>query len=39
MRTILVRTGKFREADLQTAPVEPDAVINSIAELPDWLDQ
>jgi HAD superfamily hydrolase (TIGR01458 family) len=39
MRTILVRTGKFRDADLQTAPVEPEVVINSIADLPDWLDQ
>ena len=38
MRTILVRTGKFRDTDLQTAPVAPDRVINSIAELPDWLD-
>jgi HAD superfamily hydrolase (TIGR01458 family) len=38
MRTILVRTGKFRESDLQTAAVEPDAVIDSIAQLPAWLD-
>ena len=33
----LVRTGKFDEARLATAAVPPDAVINSIAELPHLL--
>jgi len=32
IRGILVRTGKFREADLQSE-IKPDAVINSIADL------
>ncbi len=35
MRGVLVRTGKFREADLQSA-IEPDAVLDSIAALPEW---
>ncbi len=39
MRTILVRTGKFREADLDAAHTRPDAVLDSICALPDWLDQ
>ncbi len=33
-RGILVRTGKFREGDLDNSSVQPDAVIASIAELP-----
>jgi HAD superfamily hydrolase (TIGR01458 family) len=32
---LLVRTGKFREADLEGA-IRPDAVLHSFAELPDW---
>ena len=39
LRTILVQTGKFRQADLDHSPIEPDAVIGSIADLPDWLDE
>jgi HAD superfamily hydrolase (TIGR01458 family) len=39
IRTVLVRTGKFREADLDEARVQPDAVLDSIAALPDWLDR
>lgn len=34
---VLVRTGKFREADLRGS-VRPDGVIDSVAALPDWLD-
>ena len=30
MRTILVRTGKFRPQDLQS-PIKPDRIIDSIA--------
>jgi HAD superfamily hydrolase (TIGR01458 family) len=37
MRTILVRTGKFRETDLNITP-PADAVLESIADLPDWWD-
>jgi ribonucleotide monophosphatase NagD (HAD superfamily) len=35
MQAILVRTGKFRESDLE-GPVKPDAVLASVAELPAW---
>jgi ribonucleotide monophosphatase NagD (HAD superfamily) len=35
IRGLLVRTGKFRETDLG-GPIRPDAVIGSIADLPDW---
>jgi HAD superfamily hydrolase (TIGR01458 family) len=35
MQAALVRTGKFREADL-AGPVKPDAVLDSLAELPAW---
>lgn len=35
LRAILVRTGKFRPADLQSG-IEPDMVIDSIADLPDY---
>ena len=38
LRTILVRTGKFREEALDAATVKPDGVIDSIAALPDWLE-
>lgn len=34
---VLVRTGKFRQADLEGS-VRPDGVIDSVAALPDWLD-
>jgi HAD superfamily hydrolase (TIGR01458 family) len=33
IRGVLVRTGKFRDADLDTSPA-PDAVIDSLADLP-----
>jgi len=34
---VLVRTGKFRAAELERSGVAPDAVIDSIAALPAWL--
>ena len=34
MLGILVRTGKFRQAELDSSPVRPDAVLGSVAELP-----
>lgn len=37
MRGVLVRTGKFREGDLERSAVRPDAVIGSLAELPTLL--
>jgi HAD superfamily hydrolase (TIGR01458 family) len=38
MRTILVRTGKFRPDDVERSPVQPDGIISSIAQLPEWLE-
>lgn len=35
LKGALVRTGKFRPADLQ-GEVKPFAVLNSVADLPDW---
>jgi phospholysine phosphohistidine inorganic pyrophosphate phosphatase len=35
MQAALVRTGKFRELDL-AGPVKPDAVLDSVGELPAW---
>jgi HAD superfamily hydrolase (TIGR01458 family) len=37
MRGILVRTGKFRQEDLARSSVRPDAVIDSLADLPSLL--
>jgi HAD superfamily hydrolase (TIGR01458 family) len=39
MRTVLVRTGKFRPDDLERSQVVPDMVLSSIALLPDWLER
>jgi HAD superfamily hydrolase (TIGR01458 family) len=38
MRTILVRTGKFRPDDLEHTSLSPDGIVSSIAQLPDWLE-
>jgi HAD superfamily hydrolase (TIGR01458 family) len=38
MRGVLVRTGKFRPAALEEADPQPDAVLDSIAELPTWIE-
>ena len=37
MRGVLVRTGKFRPASLRDADPQPDAVLDSIADLPGYL--
>jgi len=37
LNTILVRTGKFREETLDEALVKPDAVVDSIVDVPDYL--
>ena len=39
LRTILVRTGKFRPDALERAGVMPEGIISSIAQLPDWIDR
>jgi HAD superfamily hydrolase (TIGR01458 family) len=38
MKTILVRTGKFRPDTVEASPTRPDGIISSIAQLPDWLE-
>ena len=38
MRTVLVRTGKFRPDDVERSGVQPDAILSSIANLPEWLE-
>ncbi len=35
LRGVLVRTGKFRDSDLSLG-IQPDAVLSSVVELPDW---
>ena len=38
MKTLLVRTGKFRPDDVERSSVQPDGIVSSIAQLPDWLE-
>ena len=38
MRTVLVRTGKFRPDEVESARVMPDGIVSSIAHLPEWLE-
>jgi HAD superfamily hydrolase (TIGR01458 family) len=38
LRAVLVRTGKFRGSSLAEAELEPDVVLDSIADLPAYLD-
>jgi len=38
LKTVLLRTGKFRPDTLERSTVVPDAVLSSIAYLPAWLD-
>ena len=39
MKTVLVRTGKFRPDALERANVNPDGIVSSIAQFPEWLEQ
>jgi HAD superfamily hydrolase (TIGR01458 family) len=39
LKTVLVRTGKFRPDDLERSGVSPDMVVSSIADLPEWLER
>ena len=38
LRTVLVRTGKFRPDTVERGDVRPDGIVSSIAHLPDWLE-
>jgi HAD superfamily hydrolase (TIGR01458 family) len=39
MKTVLVRTGKFRPDTVERGSVRRDGIVSSIAQLPDWLEQ
>ena len=39
LKTVLVRTGKFRPDDLERSGVNPDMVVSAIADLPAWLER
>jgi HAD superfamily hydrolase (TIGR01458 family) len=39
MKTVLVRTGKFRPDAIERSRVRPDGIVSSIAQLPDWLEK
>jgi HAD superfamily hydrolase (TIGR01458 family) len=38
MKTLLVRTGKFRPDEVERSQVQPDGIVSSIAQIPDWLE-
>jgi HAD superfamily hydrolase (TIGR01458 family) len=38
MKTVLVRTGKFRPDEVERSRIQPDAIVSSIAQVPDWLE-
>jgi HAD superfamily hydrolase (TIGR01458 family) len=38
MKTVLVRTGKFRPDAVEARSLRPEGIISSIAQLPDWLE-
>jgi HAD superfamily hydrolase (TIGR01458 family) len=38
MRTVLVRTGKFRPDAVESSGVMPDGIVSSIAQLPEWIE-
>ena len=37
LKAVLVRTGKFRESDLESG-IKPDAVLDSVADFPAWYE-
>ena len=39
MHAVLVRTGKFRPDEVELAKFQPDGIVSSIADLPDWLER
>jgi HAD superfamily hydrolase (TIGR01458 family) len=38
MRTVLVRTGKFRPDAVERSGVTPDGIVSSIAQVPEWIE-
>ena len=39
MKTVLVRTGKFRPDDVERARTQPDGIVSSIGHLPEWIEE
>jgi HAD superfamily hydrolase (TIGR01458 family) len=39
LRTVLVRTGKFRPDEVEASRVKPDGIVSSLGQLPDWLEE
>jgi HAD superfamily hydrolase (TIGR01458 family) len=39
MKTALVRTGKFRPDAVERSRIMPDAILSSVADLPEWLER
>jgi HAD superfamily hydrolase (TIGR01458 family) len=39
LRTVLVRTGKFRPDTVERGSVMPEGIVSSVAQLPAWLEQ
>ena len=39
MKTVLVRTGKFRPDEVERSRVQPDGIVSSLAHLPVWLEE
>jgi HAD superfamily hydrolase (TIGR01458 family) len=39
MKTALVRTGKFRPDAVEQSGIMPDAILSSVADLPEWLER
>jgi HAD superfamily hydrolase (TIGR01458 family) len=38
LRTVLVRTGKFRPDQVERSGIAPDGIVSSIAQLPEWIE-
>jgi HAD superfamily hydrolase (TIGR01450 family) len=39
MRTVLMRTGKFRPDTVERSRVQPDGIVSSLVHLPEWLEE
>jgi HAD superfamily hydrolase (TIGR01458 family) len=39
LRTVLVRTGKFRPDVVESSTIQPDGIVSSLAHLPEWLEE
>jgi HAD superfamily hydrolase (TIGR01458 family) len=39
MRTVLVRTGKFRPDEVEAGRTRPDGIVSSFAQVPEWLEE